>query len=378
MNQRRSSDDRIQTHRTLPHHHVMSRTSRRALLRVTAGGTVAVGGSLLAARFGRAYQATPAGSQIDVEAAQAEGVVNLYTSLDTQIVDQIIASFTEEYGIPVEYFRAGSADVSGRVLAEADAGQVQADIVDASDVGAFLAMTERGLLKPYRSPAAESVPDDLRDPDDMWVADRLTQAVIQYNTNELGDLAPPEHWEDLTKPEYQGRTTFFSSSNGDGAPRLFTLAQHFGWELLEGLAANQPLRVETPQLVTQILENGERTAAFATNDNIAWRSKQEGHPTDFVYSAEGVPTELGAVGLIEGAAHPNAAMLFYDWWMGEEGMQLLVDGGKYSSRTDLAPPEGNPPLGELTLLVLDYSEYQANRTDILERMAEVFGGEWGV
>lgn len=378
MNQRRSSNDRVHRLLSPAHGAPIARANRRTLLRMTAGGAVAVGGSFLAARQGRAYQATPAGREVDVEAAQAEGMVSLYTSLDTQIVDLIIASFTEEYGIPVEYFRAGSADVSGRVLAEADAGQVQADVVDASDVGAFLAMKERGLLKLYRSPAAESVPDDLRDPDDMWVADRLTQAVIQYNTDELGDLAAPEHWEDLTNPGYQGRTTFFSSSNGDGAPRLFTLAQHFGWELLEGLAANQPLRVDTPQLVTQLLENGERTAAFATNDNIAWRSKREGHPTDYVYSSEGVPTELGAVGLIEGAAHPNAAMLFYDWWMGEEGMQLLVDGGKYSSRTDLDPPEGNPPLSELNLLVLDYSEYQANRTDILEQMADTFGGEWGV
>jgi len=326
----------------------------------------------------QAKQGTPAASQVDIEKAKDEGKVSLYTSLDTKIVDAIVASFKEQYGIDVEYFRGGSADVSGRVLAESDAGNLQADIVDASDVGAFLVMKEKGLLKPYRSPVAESVPAELRDPDDLWVADRLTQAVIQYNTEALGDLAPPTRWQDLTAPEYEGKLTFFSSSNGDGAPRLYTLAEKFGWELLEGFAANEPLRVETPQLITQTLENGERAAAFGTNDNIAWRSKKEGKPTDYVYPAEGVPTELGAVGLIEGAEHPNAAMLFYDWWMGEEGMKLLIEGGKYSSRTDLDPPEGNPPLSELELLVPDYQQYQSTRTEILERMANTFGGEWGV
>lgn len=357
------------------------KTTRRNVLHL-AGGTVGFvgGGALLRANRGLAAQATPEASEADIEQAQAEGTLSLYTSLDTKIVDEIIAGFTEEYGIEVEYFRGGSADVSGRVLAEADAGNLQADIVDASDVGAFLAMKERGLLKPYRSPAAESVPEDLRDPDDMWVADRLTQAVIQWNVAALSDmdLEPPQRWADLTAPEYEERTSYFSSSNGDGAPRLFTLAQHFGWELLEGLAANEPLRVDTPQLVTQIVENAERVASFAINDNIAWRSKQEGAPTDFVYPEEGVPTELGALGLIEGAAHPNAAELFYDYWMGDEGMELLVEGGKYSSRTDMAPPEGSPPLSELNLLVLDYSEYQANRVEILERMTAIFGGEWGV
>lgn len=362
-----------------------SGTSRRRILQLTGGGiSLAAAGGLLSrpgtlARQGTpATGSTPAASQVDVEKAKDEGNVSLYTSLDTKIVDAIVASFKEEYGIDVEYFRGGSADVSGRVLAEADAGNLQADIVDASDVGAFLAMKEKGLLKAYRSPAAESVPPEIRDPDDTWVADRLTQAVIQYNTEELGDLEPPAHWEDLQATEYDGKLVYFSSSNGDGAPRLYTLAQNFDWELLEGYAANEPLRVQTPQLITQTLENGERTAAFATNDNIAWRSKKEGKPTDYVYPDEGVPTELGAVGLIEGAEHPNAAMLFYDWWMGEEGMKLLIEGGKYSSRTDLEPPEGNPPLSELKLLVLDYGEYQANRTEILERMADIFGGEWGV
>lgn len=338
-------------------------------------------GGLLAgaatAALGPAVRAQGTGETVDLEQARAEGTVILYTSLDTKIVDSIIGSFNEKYGINVEYFRGGSADVTSKVLAEADAGRLQADIVDASDVAALMLMKERGILKPYRSAATESVPADLRDPDDFWVADRLTQAVIQYNTQEVG-ATPPATWQDLTAPEYQGRLAFFSSSNGDGAPRLYTLAQHFGWELLEQLAATEPLRVQTPQLVTQVLESGERGAAFATNDNIAWRSKLEGKPTDFIYPAEGVPTELGAVGLIDGSSRPNAAMLFYDWWMGDEGQALLVEGGKYSSRTDLAPPKGSPPLSDLKLLLLDYGEYQENRTDILEQMADTFGGEWGV
>jgi iron(III) transport system substrate-binding protein len=347
---------------------------RRVLGGLLAGAaSAALGGGLRA----QGATETTENPQIDLEKARAEGGLVLYTSLDTQIVDSIISSFTERYGINVEYFRGGSSDVTSKVLAESDAGALQADIVDASDVAALLLMKERGILKPYRSPVAEAVAADLRDPDDFWVADRLTQAVIQYNTNELG-AQPPASWQDLTGDAYQGRLVFFSSSNGDGAPRLYTLAQNFGWELLEGLAAKEPMRVQTPQLVTQVLESGERGAAFATNDNIAWRSKRGGKPTDFVYPKEGVPTELGAVGLIEGSEHPNAAMLFYDWWMGKEGQELLVAGGKYSSRSDLAPPEGSPPLSDLKLLLLDYAEYQENRFDVLEQMADTFGGEWGV
>lgn len=358
--------------------------SRRSFLRRMSAAVGATSGlarivgpmCALAAGATVSARATAAATGADVAKAKSEGSVMLYTSLDTKIVDAIIKPFQEQYGIKVQYYRGGSADVSSKVLAEAAARRIQADIVDASDVGAFLAMKSLGILKPYESPSTRTVAANLRDPDNMWVADRLTQGVIQWNTKLVGN-APPRHWKDLADPRYAGKLAFFSSSNGDGAPRLYTLALAFGWELLEAYAASKPLRVATPQLVTQLLESGERGAAFCTNDNIAWRSKKLGKATDYAFPSEGVPTELGAVGLLKDAQHPNAAMLFYDWWMGETGQEILVDGGKYSSRSDLAPPPGNPPLKELKLLVLDYAKYQAQRPELLERLTRTFGGEWG-
>ncbi len=207
-------------------------------------------------------------------------------------------------------------------------------------------MKERGLLLEKKSEASAVISPDLQDPDGTWMADRLTQGVIQYNVNEFGGDKAPKTWDDLTKPAFKGRLTFFSSANGDGAPRLYTMAKHLGWELLQALAANQPIRVASPQLVTQVLESGERGAAFATNDNIAWRSKQQGKPTDYLYPPEGVPTEPGAVGLVKGSASPNAAFLFHEFWMGKDAQQLLVKGGKYSSRTDVAPPTGSSAAGQ--------------------------------
>ncbi|MFI4981415.1 MAG: ABC transporter substrate-binding protein, partial [Nevskiales bacterium] len=280
------------------------------------------------------------------------------------------------YGIKVTYYRGGSADVTSRVLAEADAGQVRADVADASDVGAFIAMKQHKLLLPYDSPQTRNVAAGLRDPDGMWIADRLTQCVIEWNTKQAG-AAPPRGWKDLTDPRFQGKLAFFSSPNGDGAPRLYTLATAFGWDLLKAYAASKPLRLVTPQVMTTILESGERTAGFLQNDNIAWRSKLEGKPTDFMFPAEGVPTELGAVGLLNNAPHPNAAKLFYDWWMGEEAQKILVDGGKYSSRSDLAPPKGNPPLASLKLIIPDNMKLFTERADIIDRLTGIFGGEWG-
>ena len=228
----------------------------------TIGPMFAIAGVTASARAAAATGA-------DVAKAKAEGNVMLYTSLDTKIVDAIIKPFQEQYGIKVQYYRGGSADVSSKVLAEAGARRIQADIVDASDVGAFLAMKKLGILKPYDSPSTKSVAADLRDPDNTWVADRLTQGVIQWNTKLVGS-APPRHWKELADPRFAGKLAFFSSSNGDGAPRLYTLALAFGWELLEAYAASKPLRVATPSTFTPLsLTNSERNHRVSP----AWDSR---------------------------------------------------------------------------------------------------------
>ena len=349
---------------------VTGRLTRKGLLRAVVAFGVA------APFIPRARGANATGA--DVEKAKQEGLVSLYMSLDPTIADAIIKPFTAKYGIRVQYYRASSPAVTAKVLQEADANRVGADVVDASDVGGFLVMKQRGVLLPYDSPVAQSVPVGLKDPDGTWVADRLTQYVIQYNTKSVTGAAVPHHWIDLAAPRFANQLVYLGDSAGDGAPALYRMAKEFGWDLLEKYAVNKPIRVDGPQLETQIIEHGERIAGFNQNDNLAWRSKRQGEPTDYVYPSEGVFVEPGAVGILKGAAHPNAAKLFYDWWLGDIGQKVLVQGGKYSSRQDLGPPEGNPPLGKLKLLKLDYAEWTTQRTHALQRLTQIFGGDWGV
>jgi iron(III) transport system substrate-binding protein len=347
------------------------RIGRRSVLK---GLAAAYSFSVLGSRSWAQASGPADASQIDIAKAKSEGKVVFYTSLDTQIVDAVIAPFKEKYGINVEYFRGGAADVSAKVLAEADAGRMQVDMVDASDLAALLVMKDRKLLKPFKSKSIDAVAADLRDPDGTWITDRLTQAVIQYNTQEFG-ANPPKTWADLGK--MNGRLVFFSSATGDGAPRIYTLAKHLGWDVVKALAATKPLRVQSPQVITQVLERGERGVGFLQNDNIAWRSKLQGKPTDYLFPAEGVPTELGACGLLANSSRPHAAALFFEWWMSPEGQAILVKGGKYSSRTDVDPPTGSTPLSKLKLLTLDPLEYKKDRAKILEQLTSIFGGEWG-
>ena len=129
----------------------MPRLSRR---RVLGGLAATVPASLISHRALGQAGGPSSPAEIDLTKAKAEGKVQLYTSLDTKIVDSVIGPFKHKYGIDVQYYRGGSNDVTSKVLAEADAGRLQVDMVDASDLAAILLMKERGLLKPFKSEVA--------------------------------------------------------------------------------------------------------------------------------------------------------------------------------------------------------------------------------
>lgn len=316
--------------------------------------------------------ATPSGDDL-VAAAQEEGSVVLYTSLDSTVVEQIASAFQDEYGIEVEFFRAGGPEVVTRTLQEADAGRLGADVLDIAEVAGLLEMKSRGILAEYRSPSAESVPDDFRDPDGMWTASRLRHSVVIWNTDLVTD--PPTSLAELGDPAWADQIVMYFGDGGV-ASRLFAFANRDGFEVLEPIGANNPLLVESPQRVAEVVEFGERSIGFMTQDNTGWQSERNDRPTDYAFLTDGTPTTMAGVGVVEDAAHPNAARLFLDWWLGEQAQGLLIEAGGYSARTDLAPPEGSPPLAEIDNLPEPIEAYVADRDEIHARFEEIFGGDW--
>ena len=60
--------------------------------------------------------------------------------------------------------------------------------------------------------------------------------------------------------------------------------------------------------------------------NIAYMKKRDGAPVDIIFPPEGVPLNYYAAGVTKTAANPNAAKLFLNWCMSNEG-QAFHDQG---------------------------------------------------
>src|SRR3954471_9672106 len=105
-----------------------------------------------------------------IEAAKKEGKVVWYTTL---IVNQAIRPLKEAFekaypGIELQYVRADESPTAAKILAEAQAGRVQADIFDA--ISSMVPLKRAGLVSPYVPEAAAQYPAETKDKDGGWIA----------------------------------------------------------------------------------------------------------------------------------------------------------------------------------------------------------------
>ncbi len=142
-----------------------------------------------------------------VEAANREGAVAFYTSIDVVVAEKMAAAFTARYpGIRLQVERSGAERILQRVMQEYGSDIHAADVIESSDVTSFIDWKDRGWL-------AEFVPDDVarhwpreeRDPDGRFAAVRAHLSVIGYNTRQVKPADAPGSFADLLQPKWRMR-----------------------------------------------------------------------------------------------------------------------------------------------------------------------------
>src|SRR6267142_3691497 len=105
-----------------------------------------------------------------IEAAKKEGKVVWYTTL---IVNQAIRplkdAFEKKYpGIELQYARADESPTAAKLLAEAQAGRVQADVFDG--ISSMVPLKRAGIVAPFVPAVAAQYPAETKDKDGTWIA----------------------------------------------------------------------------------------------------------------------------------------------------------------------------------------------------------------
>ena len=127
-----------------------------------------------------AQETTPA----MLSAAEKEGKVVWYSSVDVKVAEGIKKAFVEQYPkIDVDVERSGSERVFQRINQEYQANIHNVDVVNSSDASHFLFWKQQKLLAAHAPPDVAKFPAQYRDPDGMYFAWRATLDCMAYNTN---------------------------------------------------------------------------------------------------------------------------------------------------------------------------------------------------
>jgi iron(III) transport system substrate-binding protein len=306
--------------------------------------------------------------------AQPSGTLSFYTSMQVDVVEDIIAAFERAYpGVTVDLLYSGSVELEQRIYAERDAGQIRADVVWAANPAFFLKLKAEGLLMPYESPEAAAVPEVLKDPDHMFIAGRVFNMGIGYNTNLVSLEDAPKSWAELL--EWGPRAALASPlHSGTSFTALGAFVQNddiLGWEWFERARANGMQLVRGTGDVTRGLTSGE-FAVIKGIDYVLANQAAEGAPVAFLFPEEGAVTVASPLAIPTSAANVEAAQAFIDYIISREGQEFMVSKFFIPVRVDVDPPAGLPTADQIVSLEVDYDRLAEEDAELRERFSDLF------
>ena len=283
-----------------------------------------------------------------VELAEKEGKLDLYTSMTADVADVVSSAFTDEFGVDVNVYRAGSETVLQRILQEQGANYRGNDVVETNATELFALNKERFLAE-YKGARRDLVPDAGKF--EGWTATRFNLFAPSWNTKLVPAGQQPKTWEDLADPKWDGKLSM-ELADYDWYLTLYGYWRSQGKsdQEIDKLFADmaQGAKIAKGHTVQgELLSAGQFSVVASNYSYIVERAKKKGAPVDYLPFVQPVIARPNGVGLMKTAQHPAAAMLFTDWLL-EDGQKLLADEG-------LTPAivEGADPLKDVKIIPVD-------------------------
>ena len=282
-----------------------------------------------------------------VSGAKKEGQLTIYTSAQLDDIGALTRVFEQKYGVKVGIWRAGSEKVLQRAVTEARAGRFTVDVVETN--GPELEMLHREqLAQKVSSPhLADLIPAAIR-PHGEWVGSRLNVYALAYNTRAVRKDELPKSFEELAQPRWKGRLGIEADDSEWLAGVAAQLGEARAVKIFRDIVKANGISVRRGHtLLTQLVVSGEVPLALTVYNYKAEQLKGQGAPIDWFAIGTAVARANG-VAVARRAPHPHAALLFYDFEIGEEGQRILAG-------RDFVPTNRkvDTPLNKLPLTLVD-------------------------
>lgn len=274
-----------------------------------------------------------------IEGAKKEGALVWYTVLNLQQAQFFLKQFEAKYPfIKTDVYRSVSNNVLNRAIADRNAGKVASDVVSMGGFQSYF-LKKRGLTVPYRSPEAETIPAQFKDPEGHWTGLYQNTSVIAYNTKMVSDKAVPREYGQFLAPEWKDRLGMDDSDEEWFANQCKIMGDEKCVDFLQRLVRQNPKIVRGQSLIANLMAAGEFPVVVVAYPSEIEVLKQKGAPVDWV-APNPVLTKIYPMAMTANGPHPNAAKLFIDFALSREGQTILKNFKRITVRPDVEP---DPP-----------------------------------
>ena len=319
-----------------------------------------------------AQETTPA----MVAAAEKEGKVVWYTSVDVKVAEGLAKVFREQYPkIQLDVERSGSERVFQRINQEYQANIKNVDVVNSSDASHFMFWKQQKWLAAHTPPDAQKFASQYRDPEGFYHVWRATLCVMGYNTNLVKDAEAPRGYADLLDPKWKGKLTkSHPSYSGTSLTGTFAITKALGWDYLDKLSKQGVQQLQSTTATPKSIASGERAVMVDGNEYNMFIEIDAKSPVKVIYASEGTPFVTSSTAIFSGAPHPNAARVLQNFLYTAKAQQLLVDaGGARSVHPDVKEPANRTPLKDIKLLPDDPAGMLPQIAEIKKKYTALFG-----
>ncbi len=264
--------------------------------------------------------------------------VNVYSARHYDADQKLYDLFTAETGIEIQVLEGSSDQLVERIRREGVASP--ADVLVTVDAGRLWRAEQAGILESVDSEVLNSrVPVFLRHPDGQWFGISRRARVIYYSQERFDpDLVGT--YEDLTKPELEGRLCIRSSNNIYNQSLVASLIEAHGVEATEqwarGAVANfarDPEGGDTDQI--RAVAAGECDIAVG-NHYYYLRLVNSDDPEDRAVAQRvgliipnqedrGVHVNINGAAMVAGAPNEANALRFLEFLVSDKAQELFAN-----------------------------------------------------
>ena len=308
--------------------------------------------------------------------------VVVYTSVDQVYSEPILRHFEASTGIKVlavyDVEAAKTTGLVNRLIAEAS--RPRADVFWNGEFAQTLVLGERGVLAPYRSPAAHGLPAAYLDSAGRWTGLGGRARVLLVNTKLVAQEDFPHSIFDLLDDRWPARrigiaNPLFGTSCTQAAALYSALGAGRAREFYRRLVARGVRVLDGNSVVRDLVGSGELMIGWTDSDD-ACGAILRGDPVSVVIpdpDSLGTLIIPGTAALVAGAPHPQEGRRLLDFLLGAEAEKRLVEGGfsQWAPRDPSVRP-GCLTLGQMKPLQAALADIQRFVPQAQAELREIF------